>query len=260
MVYAQQVRLPAYRRGRARAFSLVELLVVIGIIAVLIGLLLPVANSVRRAAAATRCLATLQQWQSAYQMYLNGNGGRSFILGEFPARADSGNNPPMWWEVLRPYQAEAAETMLCPEASEPANITPRTAFQAWGPEYFWDTPKVVRGPFVGSYGFNSWLYQPYDDTQRLPDHIRLPASESSRIPVVFDCAGMDTCPRDTELPYLYNTGKQPLGGMHRVAMERHAQGVNVAFLDGHAEYVPAPGLWRLKWSSVFQPKEVTILR
>jgi prepilin-type processing-associated H-X9-DG protein len=41
-------------------------------------------------------------------------------------------------------------------------------------------------------------------------------------------------------------------------MKRHKDGVNALFLDGHAEYVPVPGLWKLKWSETFQPKDVTV--
>src|SRR3982751_3862460 len=61
-----------------RAFSLVELLVAIGIIGLLLALLLPVIGSVRRAANATKCLANVHQWAQAYQMYLSANRGRSF--------------------------------------------------------------------------------------------------------------------------------------------------------------------------------------
>src|SRR5687768_15272215 len=106
-------------RGTDGGFTLVELLVVIGIIAVLIALLFPVISSVRRAAAATKCLANLQQWTHAYQIYLNGNGGKSFTWGDPPPfRMDQGPNPLMWYEQLRPTiigSAAEAETLLCPE-------------------------------------------------------------------------------------------------------------------------------------------------
>src|SRR5687768_13619826 len=55
-------------RGRA-AFTLVELLVVIGIIAVMIGILLPTLNRAREAARSSKCLNNMRQITTAAMMF-----------------------------------------------------------------------------------------------------------------------------------------------------------------------------------------------
>jgi prepilin-type processing-associated H-X9-DG protein len=71
------------KRRRAFAFTLVELLVVIGIIAILISILLPTLNRARESARATKCLSNMRNLAQATLMFTQEN------RGLMPGRAGS---------------------------------------------------------------------------------------------------------------------------------------------------------------------------
>ncbi len=84
-------------RNHPRAFTLVELLVVIGIIALLISILLPSLNKAREQGNRVACLSNLRQLGGAMIMYTNEN------KGYFPRSSASANAADDWifWEAGR---------------------------------------------------------------------------------------------------------------------------------------------------------------
>src|SRR5207244_11298966 len=79
-------------KGPAAGFTLVELLVVIGIIAVLIAVLLPALSKAREQAKVTACLSNIRQLTTGWIMYANDNKGNLVWAGTSDKTA--GSTPP----------------------------------------------------------------------------------------------------------------------------------------------------------------------
>src|SRR5207248_7770154 len=94
-------------------FTLVELLVVIGIIALLVGILLPALNKARRAAQTSACLNNLRQMGQGYYMYVGANHGYLPYCA-YPGWGLLPNDPagtPVihWYEALSPYLGQKVQ-------------------------------------------------------------------------------------------------------------------------------------------------------
>ena len=234
--------------GRRRyAFTLVELLVVIGIIAVLIGILMPALNAARRASLKTQCLSNMRQLGQAEFMYAAEYKGALATgrVGDPGAVAYGGQ--------IKNGQLYAGLTALpqAPLILIEGKYLPVEVFYCPGRDpidrYGYDNPNVGWNAFNGPYQWREISYvigQSMNGTPiGLKNYAKWYKMGKASGDLVF---AYEVCYEDG----LFEGGRAPFG----FNKTGHGRGYNMAFCDGSARWVDDSAdilqkIWVLKFFS-----------
>src|SRR3954469_2436413 len=94
-------------------FTLTELLIVLGLVALLVSLLLPVVGRMRATAAAVGCVANLKQMCTAWTMRISEDGGRlTDFVWTTPDNPDAAWNG--YWTGAMERNRVSGSSLLCP--------------------------------------------------------------------------------------------------------------------------------------------------
>jgi prepilin-type N-terminal cleavage/methylation domain-containing protein/prepilin-type processing-associated H-X9-DG protein len=237
------VETPARGAPPGQGFTLVELLVVIGIIALLIGLLLPVMARAREQARTVQCASNIRQVYYGLAMYAGANRGTLPIPAGSP---DSWYTPTQaaWFGIrylelgrlnyedgtLWPYISRSAmsreQLFLCPSDPEPRY--PREYL------YPWANTKYSRN---FSYNFTCYMCgspRPGGPGTGLRlSEIRHPADKILIVEQEMP-ATVQGSPLSSFVP---NLPSEPRAGIVVLLTRRHSGKANEGFADGHVERV-----------------------
>jgi hypothetical protein len=259
-----------------RAFTLIELLVVISTVALLMAILMPCLQRVRKQAKAVGCQANLRQWGMLYAPYCAENDG--YLPDWGPDERSEYNPADPWWAYGRwiggggrplasgvePGTPDSASftavkgILLCPMAAQAGySILGRYdrrggTFLAWTASDYdstaWPTWNTSYAPNHQAHSWPGNLPNPIDYWRLM--WMTNAVRNASAVPVFMDtmsCAAT-----------LYDDKSPPPGcdavptrrlsaASDNVCINRHSAGINSLFLDWSVRRVGLKEIWTLKW-------------
>jgi prepilin-type processing-associated H-X9-DG protein/prepilin-type N-terminal cleavage/methylation domain-containing protein len=198
--------------AHSRAFALLELLVVIAVIAMLAALLFPVLAAAREQARRSVCLAHVRQLAAAHHLYTD-DYDEQFPEWRFKVPVPGQKRPGsvFWMAYLDPYMRGSGITR------DPTHAEPRFT--------------LADGIPLADYALMTW--GPGGDGSIWQPHFQWPGPPYTRSHVwrVSDTICLMDGFTTTETSWGFE--------------DRHRKGVNAAFLDGHARWLPFKELYHI---------------
>ncbi|MFZ2146923.1 MAG: type II secretion system protein [Sedimentisphaerales bacterium] len=236
---------------KRNGFTLIELLVVISIIVLLMAILLPTLQQVKKQAKAVKCQANLHKWGLAFSMYTGDYDGRFFPWTPF-SFADYFPRSYCYWPcTMRTYCGDTNDVLLCPAATTPND----EVWAAGDKSSAWaqTIPVSPNGATLyGSYGLNAWIGDAQDvSALYIREMWKTPfVKGAAHVPVLTGGRWAGTWPLGPAEPPPEHEGARSsgfFGSMDYVCINRHNGGINGLLMDWSVRKLGLKELWTLKW-------------